>query len=167
MRKKWSFWFFCLLFSKSNIEYSHQLFSYWANLLVISTFWLIQHTFTKHAILSHHFLILTCVVYVFCTAAIGHYGKTSDFLMDIQTIYLRISFQKHRNVFCLATNKSLSILGCLIGSSPCITGFALHGSFSNHFLIGQNSSTANQNLWNKQLLELPWRRKCLLPCERA
>ena len=24
--------------------------------------------------------------------------------------------------------------------------FALHGSFFNHFLIGQNSSTANQNL---------------------
>ena len=39
-------------------------------------------------------------------------------------------------------------------------GFALHGSFYNHFLIGQNSSTANQNLWNKQLSELPWRRKC-------
>ena len=41
--------------------------------------------------------------------------------------------------------------------------FALHGSFLNHFLIGQNSSTANQNLWNKRLLELPWR----LPCKRA
>ena len=25
-------------------------------------------------------------------------------------------------------------------------GFALHGSFYNRFLIGQNSSTANQNL---------------------
>ena len=24
--------------------------------------------------------------------------------------------------------------------------FVLHGSFFNHFLIGQNSSTANQNL---------------------
>ena len=46
-------------------------------------------------------------------------------------------------------------------------GFALHGSFFNHLLIGQNSSTANQNPWNKRLLELPWRTKCLLPCERA
>ena len=45
--------------------------------------------------------------------------------------------------------------------------FALHGSFFNHFLNGQNSSTANQDLWNKWLMELPWRRKCLLPCERA
>ena len=45
--------------------------------------------------------------------------------------------------------------------------FALHGSFFNHFLIGQNSSTANQNLWNKRLLELPWKEKPRLPCERA
>ena len=45
--------------------------------------------------------------------------------------------------------------------------FAVHGSFFNHFLIGQNSSTANQNLWNKRLLELPWRTKCKLPCERT
>ena len=46
-------------------------------------------------------------------------------------------------------------------------GFALHGSFSNRFLIGQNSSTANQNLLNKRLSGLPWRTKCRLPCEGA
>ena len=39
-------------------------------------------------------------------------------------------------------------------SHGCLS-FALHGSFLNHFLIGQNSSTANQNLRNKWLLELP------------
>ena len=46
-------------------------------------------------------------------------------------------------------------------------GFALHGSFFNHFLIGWFSSTANKNLWNKWLIRLPWRTKCRLPCERA
>ena len=30
-------------------------------------------------------------------------------------------------------------------------GFALHGSSFNHFLIGANSSTANQNLRNRWL----------------
>ena len=34
-------------------------------------------------------------------------------------------------------------------------GFALHGSFFNHFLIGWFSSTANKNLWNKRLIRLP------------
>ena len=46
-------------------------------------------------------------------------------------------------------------------------GFALHGSFFNHFLIGWFSSTANKNLWNRQLIRLLWRTKCRLPCERA
>ena len=34
-------------------------------------------------------------------------------------------------------------------------GFALHGSSLNHFLIGGNSSTANQILSCKWLLKLP------------
>ena len=38
-------------------------------------------------------------------------------------------------------------------------GFALHGSSVNHFLIGGNSSTANQILSCKWLLKLPWRAK--------
>ena len=46
-------------------------------------------------------------------------------------------------------------------------GFALHGSFFNHFLIGWFSSTANKILWNKRSIRLPWRTKCRLPCERA
>ena len=49
--------------------------------------------------------------------------------------------------------------------SPCSS--LLFCSSLNHFLIGRILPTANQNLWNKRLLELPWRRKCLLPCERA
>ena len=40
-------------------------------------------------------------------------------------------------------------------------GFALHGSFFNHFLIGGNSSTANQILLNKWLLKLPWKAKSI------
>ena len=51
-------------------------------------------------------------------------------------------------------------------SHGCL-GFALHGSFLNHFIIGQNYSTANQNLRNKWLSKLPWRIKCRLSCERA
>ena len=46
-------------------------------------------------------------------------------------------------------------------------GFALHGSYLNHFLIGRNSSTANQILRNKWLLKLPWKAKPRVPCERA
>ena len=46
-------------------------------------------------------------------------------------------------------------------------GFALHGSYLNHFLIGGNSSTANQIRWNKWLLKLPWKAELRVPCERA
>ena len=46
-------------------------------------------------------------------------------------------------------------------------GFALHGSSVNHFLIGGNSSTANQILSRKWLLKLPWRAKPRVPLERA
>ena len=46
-------------------------------------------------------------------------------------------------------------------------GFALLGSFFNHVLIGGNSSTANQILWNKWLLEVPWRAKPRVPCQKA
>ena len=46
-------------------------------------------------------------------------------------------------------------------------GFALHGSSVNHFLIGGNSSTANQILSCKWLLKLPWRAKLRVPLERA
>ena len=46
-------------------------------------------------------------------------------------------------------------------------GFALHGSSFNHFLIGGNSSTANQILRNKWLLKLPCKAKPRVPCERA
>ena len=46
-------------------------------------------------------------------------------------------------------------------------GFALHGSSVNHFLIGGNSSTANQILSCKWLLKLPWRAKPRVPLERA
>ena len=46
-------------------------------------------------------------------------------------------------------------------------GFALHGSYLNHFLIGGNSSTANQILSCKWLLKLPWRAKPRVPLERA
>ena len=46
-------------------------------------------------------------------------------------------------------------------------GFALHGSSLNHFLIGGNSSTANQILSCKWLLKLPWRAKPRVPLERA
>ena len=37
------------------------------------------------------------------------------------------------------------------------SSFALHGSFFYHFLIGWSYSTANQNRWNRRLLELPCR----------
>ena len=43
--------------------------------------------------------------------------------------------------------------------------FALHGSFFNHLLIGWKSSIANQYIWNRRLLELPWRTRCKLPCK--
>ena len=46
-------------------------------------------------------------------------------------------------------------------------GFALHGSSVNLFLIGGNSSTANQILSCKWLLKLPWRAKPRVPLERA
>ena len=46
-------------------------------------------------------------------------------------------------------------------------GFAFHGSFFNHSLIGQNSSIANKNLCIVRLIGLPWRTKPRLPCERA
>ena len=46
-------------------------------------------------------------------------------------------------------------------------GFALHGSYLNHFLIGGNSSTANQIRWNMWLLKLPWKAKPRVPCGRA
>ena len=46
-------------------------------------------------------------------------------------------------------------------------GFTLHGSSLNHFLIGANSSTANQILHYKWLLKLPWKAKSRVPCERA
>ena len=46
-------------------------------------------------------------------------------------------------------------------------GFALHGSSVNHFLIGGNSSTANQILSCKWLLKLPWKAKPRVTCERA
>ena len=45
--------------------------------------------------------------------------------------------------------------------------FAHHGSFLNHFLIGRNSSTANQILRNKWLLKLPWKAEPRVPCDRA
>ena len=46
-------------------------------------------------------------------------------------------------------------------------GFALHGSFFNHFLIGGNSSKANQILWNKLLLKLPWKARLRVLCQRV
>ena len=46
-------------------------------------------------------------------------------------------------------------------------GFALHGSYLNHFLIGGNSSTANQIFSRKWLLKLPWRAKPRVPLVRA
>ena len=46
-------------------------------------------------------------------------------------------------------------------------GFALHGSFFNHLLIGWKFSIANQSLWNRWLMELPWRTKYKLPCKRG
>ena len=46
-------------------------------------------------------------------------------------------------------------------------GFALHGSSVNHFLIGGYSYTANQILWNKWLLKLPWKAKPRVTCQRA
>ena len=46
-------------------------------------------------------------------------------------------------------------------------GFALHGSSVNHFLIGGNSSTANQILSCKWFIKLPRRAKPRVPLERA
>ena len=46
-------------------------------------------------------------------------------------------------------------------------GFALHGSFFNHVLIGGNSSTANKILWNEWFLNLPWKAKPRVPSERS
>ena len=46
-------------------------------------------------------------------------------------------------------------------------GFALRGSFLNCFLIGWSNSTANQNRWNRRLLELPWRTNWRVPHERG
>ena len=46
-------------------------------------------------------------------------------------------------------------------------GFALHGSSLNHFLIGGNSSTANQIISSEWLLKLPWTAKPRVPLESA
>ena len=46
-------------------------------------------------------------------------------------------------------------------------GFALHGSFLNHFLIGGDSSTANQILLNEWLFKLPWKAKPWVPRKRT
>ena len=69
-----------------------------------------------------------------------------------------------QNVKSFLTPVSESVLYALSRGS---LGFAFHGSFFNHFLIGWFSSTANKNLWNRRLIRLPWRTKCRLPCERA
>ena len=46
-------------------------------------------------------------------------------------------------------------------------GFAPYGNSVNHFLIGENSSAANQILSCMWLLKLPWRAKPRVPFERA
>ena len=45
--------------------------------------------------------------------------------------------------------------------------FALRGSFFNHFLIGWSYSTANQNHWNRRLVELSWRTNWRVSNERG
>ena len=50
-----------------------------------------------------------------------------------------------QNVNSFMTPVSDSVFNALSHGS---LGFAFHGSFFNHSLIGQNSSTANKNLCN-------------------
>ena len=64
----------------------------------------------------------------------------------------------------LLTAVSDTVLYDLSHGTHC---FALHGSFFNHFLTYGVSSTANQILWNKWLLKLPWKAKPRVPYERA
>ena len=69
-----------------------------------------------------------------------------------------------QNVASLLTPVSNKVFYALSSGS---LSFALHGSSVNHFLIGGNSSTANQILSSKWLLKLPWRAKPRVPLERA
>ena len=69
-----------------------------------------------------------------------------------------------QNAGSLLTPVSDAVFYALSHGAP---GFALHGSSFNHFLIGGNSSTANQTLRNRGLLKLPWKAKPRVPCERA
>ena len=69
-----------------------------------------------------------------------------------------------QNAGSLSTPASVTVFYAL---SHGTLGFALHGSSLNHFLIGGNSSTANQILSCKWLLKLPWRAKPRVPLERA
>ena len=89
--------------------------------------------------------------------------KWSD-VPDLPSLFVFLKSDPKQNARSLSTPVSDPVFHALSHGS---LSFALHGSFFNHFLIGGNSSTANQNHWNKWLLELPWRRKCLLPCERT
>ena len=73
-------------------------------------------------------------------------------------------YDPKQNATSLLTPLSNTVFYALLSGT---LSFALHGSSLNHFLIGGNSSTANQILSCKWLLKLPWRAKLRVPLERA
>ena len=81
-----------------------------------------------------------------------------------RTLFVFSLFGPKQNAGSLLTAVSETVLYAL---SHGTLGFALHGSSFNPFLIGGNSSTANQILSCKWLLKLPWRAKPRVPLERA
>ena len=81
-----------------------------------------------------------------------------------ETLFVFLIVGPKQNAGSLLTPVSETVFYAL---SYGTLGFALHGSSLNHFLIGGNSSTANQILSCKWLLKLPWRAKPRVPLERA
>ena len=82
----------------------------------------------------------------------------------VLTLFVFLMHGSKQNAGSLLTTVSDTVIDVLTHGTLT---FALHGRYLNHFLIGGNSSAANQIVWNKWLLELPWKAKPRVPCERA
>ena len=90
--------------------------------------------------------------------------RTVFFLVNLRALFVFSIDDPKQNATSLLTPVSNIVFYAL---SSGTLGFALHGSSVNLFLIGGNSSTANQILSCKWLLKLPWRAKPRVPLERA
>ena len=97
-------------------------------------------------------------------ATIFWFLKNRCYLQQQSTLFVFLIDGPKQNAGSLLTPVSNIVFYALSSGTP---GFALHGSSLNHFMIGGNSSTANQIISSKWLSKLPWRAKPRLPHERA